>query len=104
MTSLHLDIERLALLGWRLYPASRHSLAACIKEPSASATCDLDRLQAWTNEFPDCNWQMVCEGSGVWGLDVDAPSENHAGDGVAVLGAMVEQHGPISPRPMTRSG
>ena len=60
--------------------------------------------RAWSREFPGCNWRMVCEGSGVWGLDVDAPSEDHAADGVAALASLVKQHGPIPPRPMTRSG
>src|SRR4051794_12546630 len=104
MTTLHPDIERLALLGWRLYPASRHSRAACIKSPGASASCDLDQLDAWTRQYPGCNWRVVCEGSGVWGLDVDVPSPDPAAEGVAALAAMVERHGPIPPRPMTRSG
>ena len=85
MTILPTDIERLALLGWRLYPASAHSKAACIKDPGASATFDLNKLEAWTQEFPGCNWRMVCEGSDVWALDVDVPSEDHAADGVAAL-------------------
>jgi len=104
MSALPGDVERLALLGWRLYPASRSSKAACIKSPGAAASFDLDRLEAWTREFPDSNWRMVCEGSGVWALDVDVPSPDHADDGVAALAAMVERHGPLPPRPMTRSG
>jgi hypothetical protein len=104
MTALPTDIERLALLRWRLYPASRRSKAACIKDPGASATFDLDKLHAWTREFPDCNWRMVCEGSGVWALDVDVPSEDHDADGVAALADLVKRHSPIPTRPMTRSG
>lgn len=98
------DVERLALLGWRLYPASARSKAACTKDPGASATCDIDKLQAWADKFPGCNWRMVCEGSGVWGLDVDVPSEDHAADGIAALASLVRRNGPIPPRPMTRSG
>src|SRR4051812_39833531 len=104
MSALHPDIERLSLQGWRMYPASAHSRAACIKDPGASATCDLAKLQSWSTEFPGCNWRMVCEGSGVWGLDVDVTSADHAHDGVAALAAMVKQYGPLPPRPMTRSG
>jgi bifunctional DNA primase/polymerase-like protein len=104
MTALPTDIKRLALLGWRLYPASRRNKAACIKDPGASATFDLDKLQAWTRAFPDCNWRMVCEGSGVWALDVDVPPEDHDADGVAALADLVKRHSPIPPRPMTRSG
>ena len=58
MTVRHTDVERLALLGWRLYPASRSSKAACIKAPGESATFDLDKLEAWTRQFPNCNWRM----------------------------------------------
>lgn len=104
MTALPSDINRLALLGWRLYPASRKSKAACIRDPGASATFDLDKLEFWAREFPGCNWRMVCEGSGVWALDVDVPSEDHADDGVAALACLVRQHGAIPPRPMIRSG
>jgi hypothetical protein len=104
MTALPNEIECLALLGWRLYPTSGRSKAACIKDPGASATFDLDKLEFWSREFPGCNWRMVCEGSGVWALDVDVPSEDHAADGVAALANLVKRHGPIPSRPMTRSG
>jgi hypothetical protein len=104
MSMLPSDVERLALLGWRLYPASVHSKAACIKAPGASASCDLNQLEAWARQFPGCNWRVVMEGSAIWALDVDAPSQDHAADGVAALARLVAQHGPIPPRPMTRSG
>ena len=101
---LHPDIERLALLGWRLHPASRYSRAACIKRAAEAATHDLDKLERWATEFPGCNWRTVLGGSGVWALDVDAPSADHAADGIAALAGLVAKHGPIPPRPMTRSG
>jgi hypothetical protein len=44
------------------------------------------------------------EGSGIWGLDVDAPGPDHAADGMKALADLVTAHGPIPPRPMTRSG
>ena len=102
--SLPPDIERLALLGWRLHPASRFSRAACIKGAAEAATHDLDCLERWATEFPGCNWRVVLGGSKVWGLDVDAPSPDHAADGIAALAALVARHGPLPPRPMTRSG
>jgi len=46
---------------------------------------------------------VVFGGSGIWGLDVDVPSPDHAADGIAALAALVAVHGPIPPRPMTRS-
>lgn len=102
--SIHPDIERLALLGWRLHPASQYSKAACVKSAADVATYDLDRLAEWTREFPRCNWRVVMEGSGIWGLDVDAPGADHAADGIAALADLVAENGPIPPRPMTRSG
>lgn len=101
---LHPEVERLALLGWRLHPASRHSRAACIKNAADLATCDLDQLARWAAEFPRCNWRVVMEGSGIWALDVDAPGADHAADGMKALSDLVAVHGPIPARPMTRSG
>ena len=37
-------------------------------------------------------------------LDVDAPSDDHTANGIAALALLVRRHGPIPPRPMTRSG
>lgn len=97
------DIERVALLGWRLYPASRYTKAACIKNGSDLASCDLNVLASWCEEFPRCNWRVVCSGSGIWGLDLDVPP-GHAQDGIANFGALVRVHGPIPKRPTLRSG
>lgn len=98
------DIERLALLGWRLHPSSRSSRAACIKGAAEAATSDLDQLARWSREFPGCNWRAVMEGSGVWALDVDAPGPDHDADGITALTGLVARHGPLPARPMTRSG
>ncbi len=105
MTSmLSHDVERLALLGWRLHPSSRFSRAACIKGAAEAATRDLDQLAWWSREFPGCNWRVVMQGSSVWSLDVDAPGPDHAADGITALADLVTAHGPLPPRPMTRSG
>lgn len=101
---LHPDIERLALLGWRLHPSSRFSRAACVKNAADLATCDLDQLERWAREFPGCNWRVVMEGSGIWALDVDVPGQDHEADGVKALADLAAVHGPLPPRPMTRSG
>ena len=101
--SLHPDIERVALIGWHVYPASSRSKAACLKGPTGAATCDLDQLERWSHEFPRCNWRVVCGPSGVWGLDCDVPP-GHAYDGVAGLAALTKIHGPLPARPQLRSG
>ena len=102
--TLHPDIERLALLGWRLHPASQYSRAACIKGAAEAATSDVDQLGRWYSEFRGCNWRVVMQGSGVWSLDVDAPGPDHEADGITAMTELVARHGQIPPRPMTRSG
>jgi hypothetical protein len=102
--TVHPVIERLALLGWRLHPASRFGRAACIKGAAEAATHDLVQLDKWGREFPGCNWRVVLGGSGVWALDVDVPSADHASDGVTALRHLVAVHGQIPQPPITRSG
>lgn len=102
--ALHVDVERLALLGWRLHPASRHTRAACFSDAASLATCDLDKLACWSREYARCGWRVVMHGSGIWALDVDVPSARHKHDGIAALRDLVAIHGPLPTRPTTRSG
>jgi hypothetical protein len=102
--ALHADVERLALLGWRLHPASRRTRAACFADAATLATCDLDQLEQWSQAYVGCSWRVVMAGSGIWALDVDVPSQRHKHDGVAALRNMITVHGPLPPRPTTRSG
>jgi len=102
--TLHKDIERLALLGWRLHPSSRISRAACIKNAADLATCDLEQVTKWSGEFPGCQWRVVMEGSGIWAFDVDAPGPDHAADGLKALSELIAVLGNIPPCPTTRSG
>ena len=106
MTSLPDEIERVALLGWRLYPASAWpgSKAACFKGATDAATADLDQLEAWSLRYPDCNWRVVMQGSGIWALDVDAPGPGHEADGLAEMATLVQRHGALPTGPRTRSG
>lgn len=100
---LHPDVERLALIGWRLIPTTR-TKKGLFRGYMEAATSDLDTLAAWSREFEGCNWSVVPQGSGVWGLDVDRPSEQHDADGCAALQAMVATNGPLPQRPTGRSG
>ena len=50
--TVHRDVARLAQLGWRLHPVSQYSRAACIKDATELATCDLNQLDRWSWEFP----------------------------------------------------
>ena len=99
------DIERLALIGWRMAPSTTNAnRKGCIKDSVARATHDLNQLARWAREFPACGWRVFCEGSGVWALDLDIPGPDHAADGVAAFAAMAAEHGPVPQRPTIRTG
>lgn len=95
-------IERVALLGWHVYPASTYSKAACIKEPSEHASCDLDTIADWCKQFPGCNWRIVFGPSNLWGLDCDAPPLHE--DGITAMAQLIEANSPLPPGPRMRSG
>lgn len=98
------EIERVANIGWRVHPASQYSRAACIKDAADLATYDLDQIEQWSRDFPGCGWRVVMGGSGIWALDVDAPSEDHRANGIAEMARLVAIHGPIPPGPRIRTG
>lgn len=100
--SIPQSIEALALLGWRLVPATQ-SKKGFFTGYLDAATHDLGQLERWHAEYPGCNWKVVPQGSGVWALDIDVPSEHHAADGLAAMRDLVAQHGPLPPRPYGRS-
>jgi len=100
--SLSPDLERLALLGWRLVPATA-SKKGMFRGYLDVATHDLDQIAAWAREYPGCCWKAVPHGSGVWFLDVDVPGVAHQHDGAEALRALCDLHGPLPPRPHGRS-
>ena len=97
--TLHPDVERLACLGWRLHPSVPHFPGGMLEQAADLASYDLDQLERWSREFRNCAWRIVMEGSGIWALDLDVPSPDHANDGVAAFKALVEEHGQVPPRP-----
>jgi hypothetical protein len=98
------DIERVALLGWHVFPASRTSRKGAFKGAHLSATTDLNQIARWCEEYPRINWRVLFGPSKLWGLDVDVPSADHKDDGVAALKSLVERNAALPARPMTRSG
>lgn len=99
------DIERLALLGWRMFPAgTSSSRAACIKGFVDAATHDLDQLAQWAGEYPGCGWGLIPGGSGVWALDLDVAGPDHEHDGVAAFTDLVRVNGSLPAGPSARSG
>ena len=101
--SLHPCIERLALLGWRLYPCAP-SRKGMFKGYVQAATSDLPILDRWSRRYPGCNWSVIPEGSGIWALDADIPSCDHDADGVAALQELCRKFGELPPRPHGLSG
>lgn len=97
------DVERCALIGWKVYPVSPVSKKACVKQPTESATDDLDQISGWCRDFPGCNWRVVFGPSGLLGLDLDVPPL-HAHDGVTNFSNLVEANTPLPPHPRLRSG
>jgi hypothetical protein len=100
---LHPDVERLARLGWRLYPSTR-SRKGMFKGYIDAATSDRSTLSQWAEQYPGCNWSVIPQGSGIWALDLDTPSLDHTADGVSALRELCNQYGGLPPGPHGRSG
>ena len=64
------DVRRLAVRGWRLFPAREEQ--PLVNDWPHEASSDLARLEFWNWRFTDCNWGAVTgETSGFFVLDVD---------------------------------
>ena len=98
------DIERVALLGWAVFPASQYSRASCFSGAHDAATSDLDTISGWCRDYPSCNWRLAFGLSQLWGLDIDAISEDHAADGIGAMRNLTAINGALPPCPMTKSG
>lgn len=98
------EIEAVALIGWHVYPCSRTTKAGMFEGASAAASADLNVIEGWTRQYPNCNWRVVCGPSRLFILDVDRPGPTHVADGFAALTKLTRKHGPLPPRPMTRTG
>ncbi len=101
--TLHADLERVALLGWRLAPTTRQR-AGMFSGYLDAATTDLDQIERWSKIYPGSNWCVVPSGSGVFALDVDLPSADHDADGLAALRALTAKHGELPQTTLGRSG
>ncbi len=100
---LHPSVEFLARLGWRLYPSTR-SRKGMFKGYIDAATSDLSTLSQWAQQYPESNWSVIPEGSGIWALDVDVPSPDHAANGVGAIRELCRTFGKLPPCPYGRSG
>jgi hypothetical protein len=100
---LHPDIERVALLGWKLMPVWPNR-AGCFEGDLKAATHDLDQLERWQVQYDGCNWAVLCGASGLWALDLDVPGGNHKHDEVAAFRGLIDPHGALPAHPHGRSG
>lgn len=66
------EVERLAKMGFRLFPCRTMEKQPMLKGWQTVATSDLGTLRRWALDYPHCNWAVACgSASGVWVLDVD---------------------------------
>lgn len=98
------DVERLATMGWRLFPRARLHRAAAFQGASDAASADPAQLREWSMSYPGCGWCVATGASRIWGLDVDAPDSHRTANGIALLTDLVGRHGAIPERPMVRTG
>ena len=83
-----IEIERLAELGWRLFPCRPRDKTPLLKKWPGRATCELHTIRSWREKHPTCNWAVACgSDSGLWVLDVDGS------DGAATVEALCQEHG-----------
>jgi Bifunctional DNA primase/polymerase, N-terminal/Primase C terminal 1 (PriCT-1) len=66
-------VRKAASRGWCLFPIkAREKKPPLVKGWRDKATCNLEQLEAWAVEFPNCNWGLATgPGSGVFILDMD---------------------------------
>src|SRR6266566_1218538 len=75
LTALPEEIQAIAAQHWKLFPLGSEGEAR--KRPAITdwpklASCDLNQLRSWTQQFPNCNWAVLTgEESGVFALDLD---------------------------------
>jgi len=98
------DIEAAALVGFKVFPASRTTRAAAFPGAHLQATDDLNQIARWCREYPRSNWRLIFGPSKLWGLDIDAAGETHGADGIAAMKALAAVHGGLPPRPTSMSG
>lgn len=103
--SLPDEIERVALLGWHLYPCVRSpSKAAMFAGAVDAATDNLDQLEDWSKKYPRANWRVMTGASRLFVIDLDVPGAGHKHDGVANFAELIKGYAPLPKRPVSKSG
>jgi hypothetical protein len=72
MTGLPPEIAAAACRGWRLLPVVANRKQPLVKEWQKNATTDRAQLEAWSAQFPSCNWGVATgKDSGLFVIDID---------------------------------
>jgi hypothetical protein len=100
---LHPDIARVALMGWQLCPTTRSRKGMFNGYIDAATSC-IETLERWFHVYPNSNWVVIPQRSGVWALDLDVPSPDHNCNGIAAFSELCAPHGALRPQPHGRSG
>jgi|SRR5580700_2872753 hypothetical protein len=86
--SVYLPVLNLSQRGFRMFPVETRGKRPLISEWPQRATSDADELRAWVQQYPGCNWGLVCGlPSGVFVLDVDGE------DGAAAIRSLCQRYG-----------
>ena len=65
-------LQRLAMLGFCLFPLTPKSKKPCVDRWPERATAELAQLEQWQREFRDCNLGIATgEASGIFVIDID---------------------------------
>src|SRR4051794_23331561 len=60
---------RLADIGYRVFPCAESEKRPLPASGLKAATSDADQVEAWSKQYPGCNWAIECTGLLV--IDVD---------------------------------
>src|SRR5437868_5311138 len=90
------EVLRLANIGFCLFPCRPGDKRPAINQWPDRATDDAAQIEAWIQEFPNCNWGIAVWKSGFFAVDVDRkrpPANGAAQDGFETLAAWCAEHG-----------
>lgn len=81
------EIREAAERGWHIHPVRQRAKVPLLQAWQQCATCDLTQIDAWSRQFPGCNWGAVAgPQSGFFAVDVDVPE---------AMQRLEDQYGPV---------
>ena len=87
------DLRSFAERGFCLFPCKPRSKAPAITDWPERATSDIAQLDAWRNQFHECNWGVAAWTSGFFAVDIDRKVNAGAvKDGFETLAAWSAEH------------